>query len=1126
MDSAARSVQQWLAALDLAQYLPHFVAQDIDGAVLALLTDGDLRELGISSMGHRKRLLKAIAESVREGDLLSPAHAQGLPPSLPETDLSSAPRAPTTASESESAPEPEPQPERRQLTVIFCDLVDSTALSTRLDPEDLRQVLGRYHQLASSVIQRFGGFPAQFMGDGVMAFFGYPAAHEDDAERAVRAGLALVAELSADEMTAGARIAVRVGIATGEVVVGGTGAPGCALANTAVGETPLLAARLQSIGAPGSVLIAGSTRRLVTGTFEYRELGQRALSGAGDLVLVSEVLRVSGAASRFEARNGAALAPLVGREEEMAFLRERWRLACRAKGQAIRVCADPGVGKSRIAAALREELDGRRMQVLQYFCSPYHAESPLHPFVEPLARACAGAPADDTAARIAVLAGLLGVDATRCAQDLGLLCEILSLGESPSVEPFEGGPQQRKARLFDMLTGHLERAAASRPVLMIFEDAHWADSTSLELLGTMLGRVAGLRVMIVITHRPEFVPPWDDAIPLSAVTLDRLDRRAGTLIVQRVTQGRVLPPVVLEDILARTDGVPLFIEELTSSILESGLLKETPAGFELTGAFSTLAVPRSLNASLLARLDRLAPVKAIAQTGAAIGREFDYRLLAEVAALPRAQLDDALARLVASGLVLERTEKGGRTFSFKHALVQEVAYSTLLRSRRLALHAQIADAMQVLVPEVVANQPEILARHLAEAGLSERAVLAYQRAGRLALSRSADREASSHLRRGLDLLATLPMDNTRDHLELALLTSFGIALSAANGYGDDSAVSVFERARALVHRLESREDIGSVFNGLFNLYSNRAEFAKALAVAKEFMALTESSSDPIARSTAYRMVAVIHRLMGEIAISRPYCERALELVPDVADAKQVWRLTHDPGITARYHLAVILWHSGEVERSIAMERDALLRAERIRHGSTLGFALAYIGCMSAYRRRDFASLERLCARLIEHARSYRSPMWEAMGRVYCGRVQVERGRVVAGIEDLEHAVAAFDRMQIRFHKPLYLGMLAEGYLAQNRAADALAALEQAIALGEQTGERSHSAELWRLQAQAAWSNGSSDARSRCEHDLRVAIDIARVQGSIMFERRALSDLNRLQAAVGENDIRRADGQLL
>ena len=1116
MESASRSVRQWLTALDLAQYLPHFVAQDIDGAVLALLTDGDLRELGIASMGHRKRLLKAIAESVRGGDLLTPALAQDLPTSRPGTDVTSAPSAASASA---------PEPERRQLTVIFCDLVDSTALSTRLDPEDLRQVVSRYHRLASSVIERFGGFPAQFMGDGVMAFFGYPAAHEDDAERAVRAGLALVAELSADEMAAGAPIAVRVGIATGEVVVGGTAAPGCALANTAVGETPHLAARIQSIGAPGSVLIAGSTRRLVTGTFEYRELGQRALSGAGDLVVVSEVLRVSGAASRFEARNGAALAPLVGREEEMAFLRERWRLACRAQGQVVMVRADPGVGKSRIAAALREELDARQTQVLQYFCSPYHAESPLHPFVEPLARACAGAPADDTAARIAVLAGLLGVETIQSSQDLGLLFEILSLGASASVEPFEGGPQQKKARLFDMLTGHLERAAATRPVLMVFEDAHWADSTSLELLGVMLGRVAGLRVMIVITHRPEFVPPWEKAMALSKVTLDRLDRRAGTLIVQRVTHGRVLPPVVLEDILARTDGVPLFIEELTSSILESGLLRETPAGFELTGAFSTLAVPRSLNASLLARLDRLASVKAIAQTGAAIGREFGYRLLAEVAALPRAQLDDALARLVASGLVLERTEEGGRTFSFKHALVQEVAYSTLLRSRRLALHAQIADAMQALVPEIVANQPEVLARHLAEAGLSERAVMAYQRAGRLALSRSADREASSHLRRGLDLLAALPVGRARDHQELALLTSFGIALSAAKGYGDDGAVSAFERARALVHRLESREDIGSVFNGLFILYSNRAEFAKALGVANEFMALTEGSSDPIVRSTAHRMVAVTHRLMGEIAISRPFCERALELAPDVADAKQVWRLTHDPGIAARYNLAVILWHSGEVERSLAMEHEALLRAERIRHGSTLGFALAYIGCMSAYRRRDFASLERLCARLVEHARSCRSPMWEAMGRVYRGRVQVERGRAAAGIEDLEQAIAAFDRMQIRFHKPLYLGMLAEGLLAQHRAGDALAVLEQAIALGEQTGERSHSAELWRLRAQAAWSGGSGDARSRCEHDLRLAIDIARVQGSIMFERRAAVDLTRLQAAVGANELRWADRQL-
>ncbi|MBP8309991.1 MAG: AAA family ATPase, partial [Burkholderiaceae bacterium] len=776
MDSAVPSMHRWLAALDLAQYASGFASQDIDLAVLPLLTDVDLRELGVTSMGHRKRLLRAIGEFVHAHEAAGSVGGQPL-----------AARRPASKQPSPS------EPERRQLTVVFCDLVDSTALSTRLDPEDLRQVVGRYHQLVCGVIQRFGGFPAQFMGDGVMAFFGYPAAHEDDAERAVRAGLALVGELPAWEMAAGARIAVRIGVATGEVVVGGPGVLGYGQPNAAVGETPNLAARIQAIGAPGTVLIAASTRRLVAGAFEYRDLGAHALTGLRELVPVSQVLRVSDAASRFEARNGVMLAPLVGRDKEMGFLRERWQLACAAQGHAVLICADPGVGKSRIVAALRAELDPQA-RAMQYFCSPYHSDSPLHPFVAQLARASARASGDAAETRTDALAELFGIDAQSASQDLGLLCHFLSLDSGGRLEPFEGSPQQRKVRLFELLTRYLERTATRRPVLIIFEDAHWADSTSLELLGGLIRRVASLRVLIVITHRPEFVAPWGDAMALSALTLDRLDRQAATLIVQRVTDGRCLPPVVLEDILARTDGVPLFIEELTSSILESGLLRSTPAGFELTGAFSTLAVPRSLNASLLARLDRLAPVKAIAQTGAAIGREFGYELLAAVAALPAPQLDDALARLVESGLVLERAESGLRTFSFKHALVQEVAYSTLLRGRRRALHAQIADALEALAPAVVANQPEVLARHLAEAGLSERAVGAYQRAGRLALSRSADIEASAHLRRGIELLPVLPSGKVRDSLELAFQTSSGIALSAANGYAAEGAVAAFERA--------------------------------------------------------------------------------------------------------------------------------------------------------------------------------------------------------------------------------------------------------------------------------------------------------------------------------------------
>nr|HPU53354.1 adenylate/guanylate cyclase domain-containing protein [Burkholderiaceae bacterium] len=1002
--------------------------------------------------------------------------------------------------------------ERRHLTVVFCDLVDSTALSTRLDPEDLRRLVGRYQRHASLVITRFGGFPAQFMGDGVMAYFGYPVAHEDDAERAVRAGMALVEELSAADIAPGARIAVRVGIATGEVVVGGTGVAGRSSTSGAVGETPKIAAQIQSVGAPGSVLIAASTRRLVGGAFEYRELGRRLITGLAERVAVSQVLRLSGAASRFEARNGVALAPLVGRDDELERLTQRWVQALAARGQVVLVCAEPGIGKSRIAAALRDAVLLAGSRVMQYFCSPYHSESPLHPFIEHLARACGGAAGGDPGNRTAMLADLFGLDAAGSSADLGLLCEALSVGETRPFEPFDGGPHQKKARLFEMLTAYHERAQATEPVLLVFEDAHWADSTSLKLLGRLIERAADWRLMIVITHRPEFVPPWADATHLGRVVLDRLDRQAATLIVHRVAEGRSLPPVVLEDILNRTDGVPLFIEELTSAILESGLLRPTPAGFELTGAFSTLAVPRSLNASLLARLDRLESVKSIAQIGACIGREFGHRLLAGVAGLPQAQLDEALARLVASGLVLERAQDGVRSFAFKHALIQEVAYSTLVRGRRQALHARIAATLEAQAPDAVASQPEILARHLAQADQGEPAARAYLRAGRLAQSRSSDIEACAHLRRGLELLAGIAPGNARDDLELTLQSSLGIALSAANGYADGSAVVAFERARALTTRGKDINEIGPVYTGLFISYSNRAEFNRALEVADEFMALVDGSPDLIAKSMANRMVAACYRLMGKIKLSLPYGERAMQLALEAADSGQVWRLTHDPLIAAKYSLALTLWHCGEAERSIALEQDALGQARRVNHANTLGFALAYIGCMSAYRRGDFEALAPYCDQLSEHGQRYSRPMWQSMARIFRGRLMVERGDPQGGMREIEQGIEAYQRIQMRINVPHYLGMLSEACLACDRVDDALHALDRAIALSRQSGDRAHLPELWRLRARASLAAGTPDALAACAHDLGMAIEYARDQGSVSYERRAALDLALLPAS--------------
>lgn len=1069
-------VQRWLAALDLAHYAPNFEAQDIDLSVLPTLTDADLRELGVASMGHRKRILNAIRVLVNE----SSRH----------------------------------EPERRLLTVLFCDLVGLPALAARLDLEDLRQVVGRYHQRAASVIQRFGGFAAQFMDDGVMAYFGYPAAHEDDAERAVHAGLALIGDLTEQELGAGLSLGVRVGIATGDVVVGEVSATGSAQAGAAIGETPNLAARLQALGETGAVLVAPSTRRLTAGTFEYRELGCHRFKGFDEPVAVAQVLGISNAASRFEAHHGSALAALVGRDAEIEFLRGHWRKACAGTGQVVLIGADPGVGKSRIVAALEQELPIERNRVLRQFCSPYHTESPLHPVVAQLNRACANPPGDDTPARIDRLAELFDLEGPGAPQDLGLLCELMSWEAGDRAKPFLGTPQQKKSRLFELLYAQLRRSASIEPRLIVFEDVHWADATSLELLDGLVRQVATQAILVVITHRPEFEPPWPDAASLCRMTLDRLDRQAGAQIVARVAGGRTLPPELLEDILARTDGVPLYLEELTSAVLESGILREAAVGFELRRPLSAMTVPMSLNASLLARLDRLAPVKSIAQIGAAIGREFGYALLSEVARWPAAQLDDALAQLVASGLLIEHAPRGTRTFSFKHALVQEVTYSTLLRARRQPLHALIATALESRFPETVTSQPEVLARHLAEAGLDDRAVLAYRQAGQLALSRSAEIEAAAHLSHALALLQSLPDGEPRDQLELSLQTLHGLALSAARGYADTLTIAAFERARVLVHQVGAIEGVSSIFNGLYVFYSNRAETAHSLEIAFEFLAIAEQAEDPLSLMSASRMVASTYNMMGQFRRARPYCERAMALASVEAEARQNTRLIEDPGVEAMRSLAIMFWHAGEVEKALAVERDLILYAAGIAHANTLGSVLGLVICTSAFRRRDFEAMDIMSQRLIQHGQIHGLEMWEWLGRAYRGWLLIHQAQPERGIGELERAMSQFERTQAQAVRLMHLSMLGEGYMAQGEYGKAQALFDQSLALAERTGANYYTAELWRLRARTYLMSGGRESRAQGEAALNLAMAIARDQGAIMYEMRAACDLWRLQNDAG------------
>src|SRR5215467_13984409 len=625
--AATQPIAEWLRKLGLGQYAQRFAENGIDLSDLRHLTDQDLKDIGVL-LGHRRRMQAAIAE-------LAGAVSATFQPTA------------------ETEPKSNAAAERRQLTVMFCDLVGSTALSARLDPEDLRGIIGAYHHCCTELVERHGGFVAKYMGDGVLAYFGYPKAHEHDAERAVRAGLALVEALPKLATTAGSPLQVRVGIATGLVVVGDLIGAGAAQEQAVVGETPNLAARLQALAEPGTVVIAASTRQLTSGLFEYRDLGTVAAKGFGDPVQVWQVTGASAVESRFEALR-TATTPLVGREEEIELLLRRWGQAKAGDGCVVLISGEPGIGKSRIAQTVLERLSGEPHTRLRYFCSPHHQDSALYPSITQLERAAGFRRGDTDEQRLDKLEAVLAQGTNALSEAVPLLAELLSIPAGDRYPPLNLTPQKRKEKTLHAQVAQVEGLATQQPVLMVFEDIHWSDSTTRESLDLLIDRVATLRVLVTITFRPEFAPSWVGRPHVTMLNLNRLPPRRRAEMIMQVTGGKALPKEIAAQIVDRTDGVPLFVEELTKSVVESGVLTETDGHYALTGPAASLAIPTTLHASLLARLDRLAPTREVAQIAAALGRQFSHELISAVATMPKQQLDDALAQLVRAELIFRR----------------------------------------------------------------------------------------------------------------------------------------------------------------------------------------------------------------------------------------------------------------------------------------------------------------------------------------------------------------------------------------------------------------------------------------------------------------------------------------
>jgi class 3 adenylate cyclase len=876
-------------------------------------------------------------------------------------------------------------PDRRQLTIMVCTMVASTPLSADLDPEEMSERIAPFHKVVTDVATRFGGFIAQYLGDGVHVYFGYPAAHEHDAEQAVRAGLATLDAVGALKASSGVTLRARAGIATGLVVVGEQVGTGNAQQRIAIGETPNLAARLQAMAAPGEVVIAASTRRLVGRMFDCHALGADKLKGLPPSMEAWQVRGESAGVSRFDARRAGALSPLVGRQEEMELLLRRWHQAKAGEGRVVLLSGEPGIGKSRIAESLLARLEGEPHACLRYFCSPHHTHSPLHPFVAQIERAANFEPGDSADAKLDKLEALLKATAKDVPRDVALVAELLAVpldGRYPAVEV---SSQQKREMTLSALLHQLEGIAAPSPVLIVSEDIHWIDPTSLDLLDRMVGRFADLPVLMVVTFRPELQPTWVGQPHVTMLPLSRLGRRDSAGIIGSVTKDKALPNAVVEQILTHTDGVPLFIEELTSTLLESGLLRETTDRYVLDGPLPRLSIPTTLQASLVARLDRLASVKDVAQIGAAIGREFSHNLIAAVSALAPMDLDAALERLTASGLISRRGTPPVATYSFKHALVQDAAYLTILKSRRRQLHASIAKLQVERFPAMAESLPEVIAHHFTEAGLPSQAIDYWLKAGREAIKRSANLEALDHIRKGLDECRKLaPSERVAaSRAELDLLSAMPAPLIAVSGWSSPELETVYARAKDLCSEVGSREAEFQIELGRYNLHLLKSEISRADEIADNLLVMAKEDFAPDARQArllgALRTKALAEFYQAKFAAARTLLDQMMEIYDGERHMVHAYLYGAEPAAVALSYLAWMDAVAGQRTSSEARLRRAL------RQAADHAFSVCYVQCFAASCAQLWGEPQIVAAQAddaIRLATQHNFQYWLAWGRAH------------------------------------------------------------------------------------------------------------------------------------------------
>jgi len=1057
------------------------------------------------------RVLVWTGESARVPDVASLFGQTIHQPAVQEQPSSQVAPLPTT--------HPPPDAERRQLTVMFCDLVESTKLSSQLDPEEYRDVVRAYQQVCSAVIIRFDGHIAQLLGDGVLVYFGYPSAHEDDAQRAVRTGLGILTAMgdlkTRLQQAQGIQLAIRVGVHTGLVVVGAMGG-GSRQEQLALGEVPNLTARLQGLAQPNTVAISEVSYRLVQGYFDCEALGAQTLRGVAEPIHVYRVLQESGARGRLDVVHARGLTPLVGREQEVGLLVERWEQVKAGQGHVVLLTGDAGIGKSRLVQILKEHVAQEPHTRWECRSSSYYQNTTLFPLTDLFQRLLRFQAEDTPDVKWEKLAQMLNQYRLPVEETVPLLAPLVSLSLSEERYPLLNlSPPRQRQKTLETIVAILLELAERQPVLFILEDLHWTDPTTLALLNLVIEQIPTASLLTLLTCRPTFQPSWHHRSYLTEMTVHRLSPTQVEQIVTRMTDGKTFPAEVLQQISTKTDGVPLFVEEITKSLLESGQLKAIDGHYELAGSLSTFAIPATLQDSLMARLDRLVTAKAVTQYAAVIGRQFPYALLQTVSQLDEAMLQHELGRLVEAEIVYQRGVPPHATYVFKHALIQDAAYASLLKSTRQQYHERIAEVLEAQFPETAEAQPELLAHHYTEAGITEKAVYYWHRAGQNAIQRSAHVEAISHLRTGLELLQTLPETRERVQQEVDMHIILGASLLATKGHAVPEVEQTYLRAQHLCAHLDNPRQLFSVLRGLWNCYAVRAELQTAHALGEQLLTLAQQVQDSRMLVAAHRALGGILYHLGAVAAAHTHFAQGIALYDPQQHRAAAFLYGEDSGVLCCSFAAWALWYLGYPDQGLARSQEAVTLAQQSAHPFSLGFTLCWAAVFHQYRREVHCTQERAEAAIVL-AQEQGFPTWMVYGVILHGWALVHQGQVKEGIGQIQQGLMAWRATGAENLRPYYLALLTEVHGMMRQPEAGLAVLAEALTQVDTTGERVYESELYRLKGELLLQQ-SSDNQAEAESCFHHALDIARNQQAKSLELRAATSLARLWQQQGKRE---------